>query len=454
MKKSKPRDLALAILTQLFRQGSFLDDQLNQLFNVHTYLDERDRAFINQLVLGVLRWRLRLDWIIGQMAESSLKKMHPLVLNILRLACFQIFFLDKVPESAAVNEAVLQVKRKKLFHNASFVNGVLRKICRSQNQITFPDKIKDPVRFLSTYYSYPEWLVKKWVEDMGPAFCESLLAAGNRIPKTVIRVNSLRISRDDLILRLGQEGIIGKPTEYSPLGIELINFKGRVMELSAFKNGWCQVQDQAAQIVTYLLDPRPHEKILDICAGLGGKTTHLAQLIQDQGLVMALDLKWEKLQILVKNCQRLGLKSIHAVVGDATEDLDFLTPIEFDKILIDAPCSGLGVIDRHPDAKWNRSEEELKRFPELQKAILDAAQALLKRGGKMLYVTCTLNKAENEKVIEDFLESHKDFYGLDLKQKAPDWARGLVNAQGFLQTFPQVHGMNGFFAALLIRENV
>ena len=449
MKKSNPRDLALGVLNQLAKHGFFLDDQLNRLFETHTHLDDRDKAFINQLVYGVLRWQLRLDWIIGQVAASPLKKIHPLALNVLRLACLQIFFLDKVPESAAVNEAVLQIKRKKLFHLAAFVNGLLRNLCRSKEQISFPDKTHDPVRFFSVFYSYPEWLVQKWLAEFGLEFCESLLAAGNQVPKTTLRVNSLQIGRDEFILRLGEQGILAKPAQYAPMGVELVDFRGRVTELSAFNAGWFQVQDQAAQIVTYLLDPGPHEKVLDLCAGLGGKTSHLAQLMNNRGLIIALDREWKRLRLQIQNNKRLGLKSIHPVLGDAAQDLPFLFSNPFDKILIDAPCSGLGVMARHPDAKWNRSEADLKHLPDLQAAMLHSAGPLLRQGGKMLYVTCTLNPEENERVIDDFLKAHEDFHLIPLRQTAPDWAQALINDRGFLETFPSVHGMDGFFAALL-----
>ncbi|RPI77477.1 MAG: 16S rRNA (cytosine(967)-C(5))-methyltransferase RsmB [Desulfobacteraceae bacterium] len=451
MKKSHPRDLALGVLNQLTKQGFFLNDQLDRLFETHTYLDDRDKALINQLVQGVLRWRLRLDWIIGQAADSSLKKIHPLALNILRLACLQIFFLDKIPESAAVNEAVLQIKRKKLFHLAAFVNGLLRNLCRSKDRIAFPDKTRDKVRFLSVFYSYPEWLVQKWLAEFGMENCESLLAAGNQIPKTILRVHSLQISRDTFIQHLADQGTLAKPTQYSPMGVELVDFRGRVTELPGFKTGWFQVQDQAAQIAAYLLDPQPHEKVLDLCAGLGGKTSHLAQLMNEQGLIIALEPAWNRLKLQIQNNKRLHIRSVHPVQGDAIQ-APFLFSKPFDKILIDAPCSGLGVIHRHPDAKWNRSAADLRLLPDFQNTFLHAAGALLRPGGKILYVTCTLNPEENERVIEHFLKTHKDFQLAPLKQTAPDWAKPLINENDFLQTFPSIHGMDGFFAALLIRE--
>ncbi|MBW1667447.1 MAG: 16S rRNA (cytosine(967)-C(5))-methyltransferase RsmB [Deltaproteobacteria bacterium] len=452
MKPETPRDLALRILTEQHSRAVYSADALNAFFESSPYLDERDKAFTTNLVQGVLRWRLRLDWIIEQFSDFSLKKVSPRVLNILRLALYQILFLDRVPDSAAVNEAVMQVKKRNGRHVVSYVNAVLRNVCRRNDQIFFPDRAKDPVLFLSVYYSYPEWIVNKWLRELGVDFTERLLAAGNRVPVTTIRANRLRLSRESLIRHLEEEGVRAQPTAHCPAGLFLEDLRGRVDLLQSFSKGFFQVQDQAAQICSFLLSPHPGDRVLDVCAGYGGKTTHLAELMGDIGLVIALDLNHRKLLALASSAARLGIQSINQVVADASKSLSFLFAPKFDLIMVDAPCSGLGVISRHPDAKWKKKEEDIPRLAEIQKKMLHAAFSVLRQGRRMLYITCTISREENEGVVEHFLASQNGAYLEDLRENAPEWAKVLIDANGFFRTFPHVHQMDGFFGALFVRR--
>lgn len=452
MKAKTPRDLALMVLNGLPSKSIFPGHYLDEVFRRNPQLDDRDRAFMSHLVQGVLRWQRRLDWIIGQVADFPIRKITPPILNILRLALYQIFFLDRVPESAAVNEAVNQSKNHGAQHVVSFVNGILRRICRDKDKITFPDREGNTVHYLSVFYSYPEWLVEKWIRELGIAFTESLLSAGNRIPSFTIRTNLLKLTHPELIRLLGEEGITGRPTPYSPEGILLEGFSGRIEELSSFKKGLFQVQDQAAQITSHLLSPEPGQTILDVCAGSGGKTTHLAGLMGDEGRVLALDISHRRLISLKENSQRLGLRSINSVVGDASRELSSLCRIKFHKIMIDAPCSGLGVISRHPDGKWNRNEKDILRLAQLQKTIISQAASVLRHGGRMLYVTCTISREENEEVVNHCLKSHGDISLENMKDHVPQWGQDLIDNEGFLRTYPHVHHMDGFFAALFSKR--
>lgn len=449
MKKENPRNLALKTIKSLTGESRHGGGYLDDLFESRPYLDHRDRAFISQLIQGVVRWRLRLDWIIGRFSDLPVSKIDPFVLNILRLALFQILFLDRVPESAAVNEAVNQARtNKKTAHTTSFVNAILRNICRGKEDIPFPDRDKDRIGFLSAHYSYPEWMVKKWIRELGPEPAEALLASQNRFPGLNLRANTLMITRDSLLENLRKEGIEGEPLPYAPEGILLKDFRGRVGALSAFRNGLFQVQDQAAQITSYLLGPRPGDRVLDMCAGLGGKTTAMAGLMQGKGRVFALDINRRRLVSLDHNARRLGIRILSPLAADAAKDLTSLFRRPFDRIMVDAPCSGLGVISRHPDGKWNREEKDIKRLAGLQKRLLDRAADLLRPGGRMLYVTCTISREENEEVVTAFLEGRKDISLEDLKEHVPAWGRDLINDRGFFRTFPHVHRMDGFFAAL------
>lgn len=452
MKTEAPRDLALNILNRLALKPVPAGDCLDDLFERNKGLDSRDRAFILHLVQGVLRWRLRLDWILEQHTEFSFSKISPDVLNILRLALFQLFFLDRVPESAAVNEAVEQAKRGGRRRISSFVNGILRRICRGKGKIAFPDREEDTVGYLSIYHSYPVWLIKKWIAELGIQDTERLLSAQNRVPGLTIRTNTLILGRAALLRRLTEEGMEGRPTPYSPEGITIGPLREGVHALSSFREGLFQVQDQAAQITSHLLAPRPQDRILDICAGLGGKTTHLAELTGDRAGILALDSNHKKLVGLRQNAERLGIGTISPVAADASRSLVSLFSVRFDRILVDAPCSGLGVIGRHPDLKWNRDEGDIRRFALLQKKILDEAVSVLMKGGRMLYVTCTISSEENEGVVRAVLEENRDLSLEDLKYCAPPWCRDLIDDQGFLRTLPHIHDMDGFFSALLTKK--
>ena len=451
MKLETPRDLALRVLNGLTRRSVFSEDALNDLFQSHPALDGREKAFVSHLVQGVLRWRLRLDWTVSRAADFPIKRITPNVLNILRLALYQIFFLDRVPESAAVNEAVKQAKRGHHRHVVSFVNGILRSICREKDEIPFPDRKRDPLLFLSIFYSYPEWLVRKWIDEWGLEFTEALLEAGNRLPRLTLRTNNLKLDRETLIQGLQTEKVAAKPTPYSPQGVFLERFRGRPDQLTAFRQGLFQVQDEAAQIVSFLLAPLPGEAILDVCAGFGGKTTHLAQLMNDQGSIVALDIHLRRLLGLGSTCNRLGIRCAVSVVADGTRSLPSLFRSKFHRIMVDAPCSGLGVISRNPDAKWRREKKDIDRMARLQRAILEGAAPLLRQGGRMIYATCTLSREENEGVVYGFLENHRNLALQDLRKWAPEWALDLIDEQGFFRTFPHIHGMDGFFAALFTK---
>jgi 16S rRNA (cytosine967-C5)-methyltransferase len=453
MKVETPRDLALRVLNDLSRKPGFSGSSLDSLFKSRPGLEERDRAFVSQLVQGSVRWRARLDWTIRQSSDSPLRRISIPVLNILRLALYQVFFLERVPESAAVNEAVTQAKKRYPPYVVSFVNAVLRKACRSKNHLSFPDRHKSPVEYLSVFHSYPEWLVRKWIREWGIDFSEALLEAQNRIPALTVRCNLLKINRDDLLRRLKDEsGIVGKPTPYSPGGVHLTDFRGKVDQNREFKDGLFQVQDEAAQLTSILLSPAAGEGVLDLCAGYGGKTTHLAELMGDQGKVIALDRNHARLVSLATNAVRLGIRNAVAVAADASRNLSSLFRARFDRIVVDPPCSGLGVLSRHPDGKWNKKEEDIPRLAQMQKAILNSGCALLRPGGTLLYATCTLSREENEGVIEACLAGNKDMSLVDLRDRAPQWAGDLIDDRGFLRTFPHRHHMDGFFGALMMKR--
>jgi 16S rRNA (cytosine967-C5)-methyltransferase len=442
-----PRNLALKTLKNVEGAPGQAERRLESLFSQNPRLNDRDRAFAVHLVQGVLRWRIRLDWILKQFVRFPFKKIDQPVLNILRLALFQILFLDRVPESAAVNEAVKQSRKMGKKHVVKFVNGILRQICREKDRLPYPLFDSDPSRYASVYYSYPMWLVQKWTRELGQDMALQVMKAGNEIPVLTIRTNALRTTRQALLNRLGEEGVEGRAVDFAPEGIELTHFKGAISRLDAYKAGLFQVQGEAAQICAHLLAPGGVDVVADVCAGLGGKSTHLAELMGNRGRVLAFDTSLVRLGGLKENTKRLGIGSVFPVAADATGPLFFLRdPVR--KIMVDGPCSGLGVISKHPDTKLTKKEDDIKRLAMIQNSILSRSCQALCRDGEMLYVTCTISKEENEAVVESFLRENRQMALQDLRRRIPPWGRDLVDENGFLKTFPHLHGMEGFFAAL------
>ena len=444
-----PRNLALEVLNQFDNTGTFPVFSLEVGFQQNRNLSDRDRALVTHLVQGVLRWRKRLDWIIREKIHFPFKKLDRNILNILRLAVYQIFFMDRIPPSAAVNEAVKQAKRQGKPHLIGFVNGILREILRDRERLSSPKNGRDPIRYYSILYSYPEWMVKKWIEDLGTDRALGLMAAQNQIPNVAVRTNSLKTERGILIKLLAEEGVEASPTSYSPWGIKLRGLKRPVVELKSHRNGLFHVQGEAAQICSIILGVKPHERILDTCAGLGGKTTHLGELMRNQGFIIAMDINHRNLIKLRETATRLGVTNIYALVSDATEDLENLFKIKFQRILVDAPCSGLGVISKHPDIKWTRKRGDIERLSSLQQRILNAASKVLVSKGKLLYITCTVCREENEQVVEKFLRGNPQMRLENLRTVMPEWGKDLVDENGFYRTYPHIHCMDGFFGALM-----
>jgi len=448
-----PRDAALEALCALEGPSERLEGGARDILDWPSMPDERDRALAVQLVQGVMRWRAGLDWIIARNLRFPFSRIEPRVLNILRLAVFQITRMDRIPASAAVNEAVKQARASARPHIAGFVNGLLRGICRGGKPTAFPDRKRELLRHLAVVHSYPEWLVDGWLKEWGMPAAEDLMAAGNRLPDLTIRVNRMRIGRSALIRALADEGVAAERTAYSAEGLVLRGVKGGVERLKTFREGCFQVQGEGAQLFSQLLGPEPGERILDLCAGVGGKTTHLAERLEGRGLVVAVDLQQRRLRALQAAARRLGVAGcIHPVAADAVAGLANVFRTRFDRILVDAPCSGLGVISGHPDIKWRRRPEDIGRLARLQLEILQGAATLLKEGGVLFYGTCTLTREENEEVVAAFLATRPDLVQEDLRARAPKGAQALIDANGFLEILPHVHGLDGFFGALLRRR--
>lgn len=444
LKTREARDFALSILNTLNAGGQTLDALLCDV-DEQGVLDPRERGFLNALVYGVLRWRGHLDWMIGQFSRTRLKQIDPVILNILRLGLFQMHYLDRVPPSAAVNTAVELAKKNAPPWVVKFVNAVLRKLASGHASLPDPAASRNDAHSLSAGKSLPQWLVARWLHRFGPAETRALCDAINEIPSTTVRTNTLKTNRGALLGRLADEAAQLWPTRYSPEGISFTKPKSPIGQMGAFLNGEFQVQDEAAQLVGHILAPQPGETILDACAGLGGKTGHMAQLMKNHGRIDAMDINEQKLKRLSDEIHRLGADIVTPVVADLTT-ADKKIVKQYDRILLDAPCSGLGVLRRNPDTKWSVAETDLNRCRRRQSTLLKQLAPRVKPNGVMVYAVCSTEPEENESVVDDFLSEHGDF-----EIDPPDFDSTLdqtfFTPRGCFRTFPHRHRMDGFFCA-------
>jgi 16S rRNA (cytosine967-C5)-methyltransferase len=450
------RSLALDALLTIERSGSFADDVLSRIFR-RTDTDVRERALTFELVYGVLRHRSFLDWRLQHVADRPLFKLPAVILTALRLGAYQLLLLERIPPSAAVNETVGLVKPANQTGRTAgrdwsgFVNAVLRAITREPPPPE-PDSRVDPIGAYSIRYSCPSWLTERWVSRFGAEAADRLCRATTVIPPMTIRANTLRCNRDALAASLSRSGLAVSPTRLSPVGLTLEKSRAALSDLQEFRDGLFYVEDEAGQLVAPLLDPQPGERVLDVCAAPGGKATHLAVLMQNRGTLVALDRSAQRLRLLAENVRRLGIGILTAVVADATEDLTGISPQlnePFDRILLDAPCSGLGVLRRHPEGKWQKEARQLEAHRTRQLCLLEGVNRLLRPGGVLVYSTCSTEPDENEVVIDQFCSRHADFRREPAGPWLPEAARGLLTAQGDFSTLFNTHSMDAFFAARL-----
>jgi 16S rRNA (cytosine967-C5)-methyltransferase len=451
LRKKTPRAICLEILNRAEETALHPDRLLTDSFKRYRYFTSLDRAFLTELTYGVIRWREKLDWVIRHFSKISFAKIELETLNILRLGLYQILFMSRTPSSAAVNESAELAKRIRGKGGAGFVNAVLRSCIRQKDEIRYPDMAEDPALHLSVVESHPLWLVQRWVKEMGTEEVLKICKFNNQISPLTLRTNTLKIGRKDLIRKLEEEKLKPLPTTFSEEGI-LLQDPPPTSELPFIKEGLFIIQDEASELVTFILDPKPGERILDACAAPGGKTTHMAQRMENQGEIYALDLSEGKLDLVEEMCQRLGIKIVKTTKGDAVKSLPILQGVKFDRILADVPCSGFGTVRRNPDLKWRRKEKDIGRLSELQFAILNNLSAYVKEGGVLIFSTCTVFHEENEDVVEKFLRGRPEFKidGIDevLREKLRPFLQN-----GYFKTFPPKNEMDGFFVARLRKES-
>ncbi len=443
-KPSDPRRLALDILLACHHSRTTLDAALENFAPSMMSLSRQDKGLCHALIFGVLRRRGFLDHLIAHFSNKPLEKIDIHVIYLLRMALFQLTCLDRIPDFAVINTTVDIAKKCRAKKAAGFINAVLRKAAVNHKTIPIPGT-KDSIPHLAIQYSLPQWLMKRWLDAYGMEDVKQICESISQIPPTILRTNTLKINREHLIDLLDEKHISHQPGN-TPEAI-ILNQPGiPVSELPGFLEGYFQVQDQAAQMVSHYLAPRPGERILDACAGLGGKSFHMAQLMENQGQIIAMDVSSGKLKRLKDESHRLGIHMVDTICEDVRNVTSKDFPDFFDRVLVDAPCTGLGVLRRNPDSRWKRSIKQIQNMAARQKKILNAAANLVRPGGILVFVVCSCEKEETHNVADGFLAKRKDFTA-DMTMDQENYWAALIQQPGRFATWPHALDMDGFFAA-------
>ncbi|PLX80520.1 MAG: 16S rRNA (cytosine(967)-C(5))-methyltransferase RsmB [Desulfuromonas sp.] len=445
--KPDSRQSAFNILCRV-EEGGYADLLLDHELRRSGLADPRDRGLLTELVYGVLRQRGRLDFALGQVARQPLAKIEDRVVQLLRLGAYQLLLLDRIPASAAVDTTVRLAKANGLQRATGFINGILRNLDRRRENIPWPDPARKPDQYFEHMLSLPPWLARDWRTRWGDEGARELAARLLEPAPLTVRVNTLRGGRGELLSRLHAEGLAAEECSFAPEGVRVTGQAA----LTALDNSEFQVQDEASMLIAHLVGCRSGETILDACAAPGGKTTHLAALGENRATITALDLHPHRLKLLREGAERLGCQGITSKSWDLSSRPDFLPPASFDRILVDAPCSGLGVLRRNPELRWRRQPRDIVKLAALQSTILGNVAHLLKPGGVLLYSVCTVSREETEGVLASFLATHSDFVVDDLAQTVPATWRHMIGIDGTLQTWPGETMLDGFFAARLMRQ--
>ncbi|MBI5324135.1 MAG: 16S rRNA (cytosine(967)-C(5))-methyltransferase RsmB [Ignavibacteriae bacterium] len=438
------RGIAVKILSRFERSDAYLEKLLDNEIRNNNF-NQMDKGLLTELVNGVIRWKWKLDWVLTGFYQGDYLKCLNIVKNSLRVGLYQILFLNKIPIHAAVNESVEIVKKIQGEKTAGLVNAVLRNVARNIENVRFPGREEDLQYYFSVVYSHPRWMVKRWLERFGEQEAEALLSANNRRPFIPIRINTMKTTQESVLQFLNEKGISYFVSRFIPTSIILKSPRLDIRSLEIFQDGFITIQDTSAALAAKLANPQPGNKVLDLCAAPGGKSFLLAELMKNQGELIAIDKYFAKLRFIEEGAKRLGISIIKATAADA-ETVEFGE--EFDLVVADVPCSGLGTISKKPDIKWKREREDIQVLQEIQRKILLNAVHHVKPGGVILYSTCTTEPEENMDNIKWFLEIFPNFE----LEPAEKYLTPEVCTDGFLQTFPHKHYIDGAFAARLKKK--
>jgi 16S rRNA (cytosine967-C5)-methyltransferase len=441
---TKSRAIAAYILNRYDRSDSYIDKLLEAELKSND-LERKDKAFLTQLVNGTVRWRAKLDWILIGFFHGEFQKSMNIVKNAMRIALYQVLFMDKVPEHAAINESVELVKQIQGQKAASLVNGVLRNIVRNKQNIRFPDAKEDRDFFLSIVHSHPKWMTKRWVRFWGEEFAVNLMKANNEIPYLAMRVNRLKSNPEQVEALLLENKILFEKSVYHPGTYKVKNLGDSISKTELYQLGYITVQDPSASLAATLTNAKPGMKVIDLCSAPGGKSFKLAEMMENKGKLVSNDKYWGKLKMLTSEAERLGITIIEHHQEDASE---CTAEEKADVVLIDAPCSGSGTFSKKPDIKWKREMEDIYKLNKIQKDILANAPNLIKDDGAIVYSTCSIEPDENAMIAEWFLKTFPDFK----VDPAENYLPAEVCKDGYMQTFPNLHHTDGAFAARFIRK--
>lgn len=427
------RELVLDILMEVNEKEQYSHLVIRDVLNKYQYLEKQERAFLTRLAEGTIEHMLEMDFIINSFSKVKVKKMKPLIRNLLRMSVYQLKYMDAIPDAAVCNEAVKLAKKRGFGQLRGFVNGVLRNIARELDKLRYPDEKLEPVRFLEVMYSVPAWMAEQWIKDYGYEKAKAICASFLTERPITIRTNLLRIQPEELKLRLEAEGVTVKEVPELLYAFEISGFD-YLQSLDSFVEGLFYVQDISSMMVAEMAAPQKGAYIIDVCAAPGGKSTHLAEKLDGTGMVEARDLTEYKVSLIEENIERHGLSNIKAVQMDATV-LDEHSVGKADVLICDLPCSGLGVMGKKTDIRYKMTPEKQKDLAVLQREILSVVHTYVKPGGALIYSTCTIHKGENEENVDWFVKQHPEFT--------------LVSKE---QMFPGGTYHDGFFIAKLLRE--
>ena len=444
------RRIALEVLYKIEVKNAYSRVALDSTLSAHE-LSKEDRALVTELVYGVIRRLNTLDWVLNTYSfKQKVEGFSPYVRNILRLGAYQLMYLDRIPAYAAINESVEMSKEFGHSGIVSLVNAVLRAIGDNVKEIHYPDQQKNLSQYLSIIYSHPQWLITRWLSRLGEKETIKLCEINNQAPPLSIRTNALKNTREELISSLEKENLKVEVSSVAPGGLKIRDFIS-LPQLESFRRGLFTVQGESSQLISYILAPRPGETVLDACAAPGGKSTHMAELMNNTGSIIALDVRKPRVEMIKENCRRLGVTNVKAELLDATK-VSSLYSKKVDRCLVDAPCSSLGIIQSQPEVRWNRDYRgALVKMPQLQYAILEEASLCVKPKGVLVYAVCSLEPEEGEKIIEKFLKDRPLFHLESVRPYLPVSQEELVDENGFLKIYPHRHHMDGMFACRMVR---
>lgn len=434
------REIAFKVLCDIEENSNYSNIAINKHFK-NLSLSNQDRGFATELIYGVVENKYYLDYIIDKLSKIKTQKLSTYVKILLRMGIYQIAFLDSISDYALVNETVNLVKKYDK-RSSGFVNAILRNIIRNKEEVLKVD-IESEIMRLSTKYSYSPWIIKNWINNFSKEFTEDLLEANSEKPSIYLRVNTLKISREELLNKLEETNIKAYKVPQVEEAIKVENLKN-IENNDLFKEGLFTIQDISSMLVGKVMNPKESSLVLDVCSAPGGKSTHLATLMNNTGKVVARDVFEHKLKLIDNTVKRLGLENIEIESSDASK-LDVESIEKYDYVLADVPCSGLGIIRRKPEIKF-KTKAELKDLPSIQKTILENASKYVKVNGILVYSTCTIQDNENINVVNEFLKENDNFELVPIDEINID----LDNQdKGYLKIYPNIHGMDGFFIAKL-----